>query len=371
MRLFLNLLGAVSAMAGLAMLPSMAKADEKPAISAELIVEWQNDYRAHSDDAAVDETNNSFARSELAPTIRLNEHFFIDGVLVLEPFDQAETINANDDIWFDREGVFTEEIKLNFEYGPYRIWAGKFNPGFGTAWDFGRGIWSEDFAEDYEITEKLGGGIAYTYEADGVGAHTLSGSTFFSDTSFLSRGLITGRDRTKLTDGKAGNTENLSSFTLSLDGEKLAGVENLKYHLGYRFLGEQEKNRSTTTEDESGLAAMLGYVVPVNDNLSFDLLGEYAGLHNFEGTKNSDRDYYTSSVVATLYSDWNVSVGYTKRDIADDGNGASFNDHLFQFSGGYNFGNGLTAEAGWKATKVENQNADTLGFLLRYRREFN
>jgi len=248
-----------SVLTSAALLSHTAYADEESskAVSAELVVEWQNEYRKHSDDPATDETNNSFMRTELAPTIRLSEHVFIDGVLVFEPFDQAAELNAGDDIWFDREGGFAEELKLNVEYGPYAAWIGKFNPSFGKAWDYGRGIWSEDFAEDYEITEKLGVGGAYALDTEKAGTHTFSATTFFADTSFLSEGVITSRDNVSLEDGGASNTEDFSSYTLSLEGEDVGGVENLGYTLGYRHLGEQDKNRDVTTDSETGYTAGL------------------------------------------------------------------------------------------------------------------
>jgi hypothetical protein len=337
-------------------------------LSADLVLEWQNEYRAKSDDQDIDETNNSFVRAELAPTLRFNENWFVDGVFVFEPFDQVGEVNAGDDIWFDREGAFIEEIKLNYENGPYAAWAGKFNPGFGRAWDFGRGIWTEDFAEDYEITEKLGVGGSYTFETPSFGEHTVSATTFFADTTILSRGIITSRNDVDLEDGGASNTEDFSSFTISLDGENLAGIENLGYHLGYRSLGEQDKNRDDTTSRESGVSVSVNYAAPVNDNLGFDILAEYAGISNFEGVKDADRDYYSASLITTFYQNWNVTVGGTIRNI-DDGT-TDIDDHLLQLSAGYDFQNGFTAEAGWRNSRESEIDTDMAGFLLRYQTSF-
>lgn len=213
-------------------------------------------------------------------------------------------------------------------------------------------------------------GGAYTLETESLGSHSFSATTFFADTTFLNEGLITERERARIEDGGASNTEDFSSFTLAWDAESLFGAENLRAHLGYRSLGEQDENRDATTDDESGVAATLGYVFDMNDNLSFDWLGEYAGLQDFEGVKNADRDYYSTSVKTTFYQDWNVTVGYTARDIKDDGAGVSHDDHLFQLSGGYDFGNGLTTEAGWRTTEESTIDTDILGFLVRYNHSF-
>ena len=347
----------------------MACAEEdKARISADLVLEWQNEYRASSDDQDIDDTNNSFIRAELAPTIVLDENWFVDGVLVFEPFDQVGEINAGNDIWMDRNGAFFEELKLNYAAGAFAAWAGKFNPAFGAAWDFGRGIWSEDFAEDYEITERLGVGASYLFDSETVGAHTLTASTFFTDTSVLSQGWITDRDDVSLEDGGAGNTHSLSSFALSLSGEALAGIENLGYMLSARYLAEQDKNRDETTSSERGAAATLTYAFTVNDNLSFDLFAEGAFLRDFEGVKGVDADYYSASAVATFYTNWNLTLGATRRHIDD--NGANRDDDLLQLTGGYNFGNGLTAEAGYRYSQEDDIDTNIGGFLLRYQTGF-
>jgi hypothetical protein len=346
-----------------------AHAEEENAyISAELVLEWQNEYRASSDDPDIDETNNSFVRGELAPTIRLNENWFVDGVLVFEPFDQVGEINAGNDTWFDRNGAFVEELKLNYAAGAFAAWAGKFNPAFGAAWDFGRGIWSEDFAEDYEITERLGVGASYLFDSETAGAQTLSASTFFTDTSVLSQGWVTDRDDVALNDGGAGNTHSLSSFAMSLSGEALAGIKNLGYMLSARYLAEQDKNQDTTTSSERGAAATLTYAFPVNDNLSIDLFAESAFLRDFGGVKGLDTDYYSASAIATFYTNWNLTVGGTRRHIDD--NGADRDDDLLQVSGGYDFGNGLTAEVGYRYSHEDDIDTNIGGFLLRYQTGF-
>ncbi len=349
---------------------SSAYAGFVPSVSGELVTELQSEFRSNSDDTAIDNTNRAFARSELAPKIAFTENFYVDGVLVFEPFAQEGADNSGDDIWFDRHGLFAEELKFNFEKDNYAVWAGKFNPGFGTAWDYGRGIWSEDFAEGYEITQKIGLGGSYTYENEKLGNHTLSATSFFADTTALSKGTISGLDKAKLADGGAGNTEDLSSFTVSVDGEKLVGVENLSYHLGYRFLAEQDANRDATTDDESGFAAAVNYAIDVNPDLGFDVLLEYAGIDNNGGTKDSNYDYYTASVITKIRQNWNVTTSYTKREIDATGSANDFDDYLFQLSGGYDFKNGLTADVGYRKTDESNQEADILGFMLRYSKEF-
>lgn len=336
-----------------------ALADNYPAISGEIVMELQNDYSVNSDDAATDEHNNLFLRTEVAPTIAINENLFIDGVAVWEDIQDRE---PNDDNFFDNEGAFIEEIKLNYENGPWAAWAGKFNPGFGIAWDFGRGIWGEDFAEDYEITEKIGVGGAYTFDMADMGSHTLAASTFFADTTFLSGSAVTKRDKLDKSDGGVSNTENFSSFVLSLEGDNLAGVESLYYKLGYRH--QDEGDVSAGGDDETGYVATLGHVFTVTDRVAVDALIEFADIENFAAGTN-DNQYFTTSFVTTIDEQWNIAASYTSRDISVQG-GSDVDDHIFQLSGGYDFGQGTTAELGWRNSEEAGVDTDIVGALIRH-----
>lgn len=332
-----------------------------PMVSGEVVIELQNEYTTDSDDPATDDYNNMFLRTEVAPTIQFNENFSIDGVLVFENIQDRE---PNEDNFFDNEGIFIEEIKLNYENGPWAAWAGKFNPGFGVGWDF-RGIWGEDFAEDYEITEKIGVGASYTFETAQFGAHTFAANTFFADTTFLSGSVITKRDVLDKDDGGVSNTEDFSSFVVSLSGEDLAGVENLYYTLGYR--NQSEGDADTGGDNETGFVVTLGHNFAVSERVEMDALVEYVDINNFEAGTDDNR-YLTTSLITTIDDQWNVAASYTSRDI--DSTGGDSDDHLFQLSGGYDFGQGTTAEIGWRNAEEGNVDTDIVGALVRHTFEF-
>lgn len=350
------------ALIGLSVLSISARADEissYPDISGEAVFEIQMEHGVNSDDAD-NERTNTFGRMEVAPVIQLNKYFYLDGVAVLEPVQDGD---PGDDTFFENEGVFIEEIKLNYANGPWEVFAGKFNPGFGIAWDYGRGIWSEDFAEDYEITEKIGVGGAYTFETERFGNHTVNASTFFADTTLLSESTMTGRGRLRKSDGGASNTEDFSSFVISLDGKNAGGIENLSYHFGFRHLSEGDASLAGG-DDEQGIAINVNYIIPVNDKVQSNVLLEFVNISNIDGGTNDAR-YYTASIVNTIADDWNVTMGYTKREV-DISFASDENDHLLQLSGGYDFGNGLTLEAGWKNTEESGVDTNILGGLARY-----
>jgi len=338
-----------------------AQAQNYPSISGEVVMELQNEYTSHSDNAATDEYNNLFFRTEVAPTLQFNENFFIDGVLVWEDIQDRE---PNDDNFLDNEGAFIEELKFNYENGPWAAWAGKFNPGFGIAWDV-RGIWGEDFAEDYEITEKIGVGGSYTFETENAGSHTLAANTFFADTTFLSGSTVTNRGTTDLDDGGVSNTEDFSSYVISLEGENLAGVESLYYKLGYR--NQDEGDDTVGGDRETGYVATLGHVFSINERIELDALVEFADINNFNAS-TADNQYFTASLITTIDENWNIATSFTSRDI--DSTGADADDHLLQISGGYDFGQGTTAEIGWRNSEEGGEDTDIIGGLVRHVFEF-
>lgn len=343
---------------------SPAQAQMLPSwLSGEVVVELQNQYNVDSDDADVDEVNNLFLRTEVAPTVQLTDNLYIDGVIVLEPLLDFD---AGDDTFFEDEGIFVEELKLNFDYGNWGLFVGKFNPGFGIVWDFGRGIFGEDFAEDYEITERLGGGVSYAFEGQNTGTHVLTGNSFFADTTFLSESVIQSRGTVTESDGGISNTESFESFVISLDGYDVAGVDGLYYKLGYR--DQQAGDADIGGEDEDGYVITLGHAFPVSERVGADVLFEYADIDNFDGGAN-DNTYFTTSLITTIDDVWNVTVVYTERDI-DVENGTDIDDHLLQVSGGYDFGQGTTAEIGWRNTEEDSVDTDIIGGLIRHTFEF-
>ncbi|MPY69730.1 MAG: hypothetical protein GEU92_06565, partial [Alphaproteobacteria bacterium] len=56
---------------------------------------------------------------------------------------------------FKDHGLFLEDMYVRYETGPVAFRAGKMNPGFGIAWDRAPGIYGDEFAGDYELTERI------------------------------------------------------------------------------------------------------------------------------------------------------------------------------------------------------------------------
>ncbi len=326
-----------------------------PAVSGEIILELEGETSLGSDDPD-EERDIAAINAEISAELVITENIYIDTTLVLEPVRDPD---PGKDSFFDDEGAYVEELTLNVEYGPWSAFAGKFNPGFDTSWVRERGIWTEDFAEEYEITEKIGLGAAYEYESEKFGNHVVGASAFFADTTFLSGALGTSREHISLEDGGLSNTENLSSYVVTLEGGKIPPIETVYYRLGYRHLGAAKADEGD--DDEGGVILTLGndFAFDVTDRIKADILTEYTYVEDFEGTDDNNH-YFTVSLVNTFYENWSLAVGYTAREI-DSHEDETIHDHLLQVSGGYDFSNGLTAEIGWRNTEEDGVKTDIAG----------
>ena len=326
--------------------------DDSPQLSGEVKVELQSEWGVDADDPD-EERSNTFLNTEVSAELEVAEHLTIEGTALLEP---VRDFDAGEDTFFEEEAVYIEEILLKYENGPLELVVGKFSPFYKNSRDQERGIWTEDFSKEYEITQKLGLGAAYKLEgADMLGTPTLSANGFFHDTSFLSETL-----GTNMQDSCSGDNDLSSAFLM--EGHKPAGVETLYYQVGYR----QIDACNTGDPDESGFLATIGnvFVFPLTEQVETDLLTEFSYVQDFEGTGN-DHQYYSVSSVTTIDDKWNLSLGCTARLVAVSGGGDA-QDHLCQISGGYDFGNGFKADAGWLNTHESAMTTNIIGTLVRY-----
>ena len=189
-----------------------------PRVTGEILVEIQNDLTYHSDDRDA-ELNDLDTTTEPTLVAQLTSKL---GILVHGVLEPVEDLGPRDDRAFEDHGLFVKDLYIQFEDDLFSVKGGKFTPNFGAAWDRAPGIYGADFVEDtYEFTERIGFGgrlTLLTLRDDRFGEHELSASTFFLDTSFLSHSTLDGRQENNRSDGGVGNTEDLSSFAVSIDG---------------------------------------------------------------------------------------------------------------------------------------------------------
>ena len=135
------------------------------------------------------------------------------------------------------------------------------------------------FAEDYEITERLGFGAQVETGQTAIGKLALTGNVYRLDTSGLARSAFTDRGPTRFADGGVSNTRGLESFSITLDGSDIPGIDGIAYHLGFR----SQKRGIMDLADERGYVAGLSGEREWGDK-NFEWITEFVHLDNAEGT---------------------------------------------------------------------------------------
>lgn len=281
---------------------------------------------------------------------------------------EVRTTNSpapGDDRYFEDIGVWAEELYLAYAGDGWQVYAGKFNPRFGQAFDSAPGLYGDEFAKDYEIEEQIGAGavVRVAEESRLLGTAEISANLFMADRSILSSSGFEERDRLRLEDGGPANSERPQSFTVTLDGWDPGALPGLSYNLGLvvRSAGEGDE------EDELGAVFGLVQKIPLAEGLELELMGEVARFVSFEGG-GDDATYLTAGAELDVEG-WRIAVAGGA--ILQDRHGATDRtDTLLTLNlrRDWKLGPGrLRAEAGWALIDDRAVEGHVLGFRIDYR----
>lgn len=337
-----------------------------------------------------DEFKDTRSKARLNSTFVFAKNLSLNGGFRFSRSNQASENSRRDalpkgggDRTFENEGLFVEELNFVYDGKKHAFVFGKFNLNFGTAWRFNRGIWTYNIAENYRQREKLGiNGIYRVGNAKTVGNYEFSYAIFTNDRKNLDNSTITKRDSAHKYDAVPGDTRSLQSYIGSVDIDfDFLEKEKLSYH--FSFMNLAVNNRASQVSpskiaDQKAWVAGMNYKYPLNKNLLLDGILEYADIKNFNGNSDAKQNYLTGNVIAKIYNNWNITLGYARERqsvIANDG----YNKNLTEISAGYTFRNSnffdkFLFQMGYKnqrdnyKTSIESRNS--LGFLVRYQKEF-
>ncbi len=332
-----------------------------PNVSGSFVFEVQSDTTFDSDDPGA-EITDTFATVETALDFNLSEVFTAHTDLVLEPVLDPDPF---EDRFFEDHGGYVETLHLIVNLGQFTLFGGKINPAFGTAWDATPGIYGRDFAEDYELTERIGVGGSYTFDAGDAGQHVFQAAVFFADTSALSNSAFTRRGQLSLADGGASNTEDFSSFAIALDGGEIASLPGFSYHVSFRH---QEAGDGDVS-DETGVAFGATQEIETADGVKFALNGEIAIFDNLDGGENDA--LYATAGLAVAKDEWFGATSFTVRDLSGGPAGSNFDDKLFQATVGRGLFENTSLAVGYKFAEEEDADSHTIGVLFAYETEFS
>ena len=338
-----------------------------PRLEAEIDIEIQNDWTFDSDDRDA-ERNDLFTKTEPALALHILPGLSVESGLVLEPVEDPE---SGEDRIFEDHGFFAEQLYLLYQRNGFSLYGGKFNLSFGVAFDLAPGIYGNEVAEDfYEQVERIGiGGTMYfgggRIADSRLGMHRLSVQTFFLDTTVLSESFGTGRGRTRKSDGGVSNTEDFSSFALSLDG---GDFPELPFALNYRLGVAYQAGGEGDPKDELGLAAALYGTVDLARGARLAPIVEFVHFDNAEGA-DQDRDILTAGA-ALYHGPWNVALSYSGVRTDPDDGGTDLDLDQIQVSMGYSFDFGLDVDIGYNFVEQEGVESHVVGILMHYVLDF-
>lgn len=327
-------------------------AEFEPFIVGALLLDMEDDWVIAANDPA-DETNSLYPVLNLATVFGLLPHTRINLGLTFK--NAVEPVGNN---YFADLGLYARYANVGFTVGELELFAGKFEPRFGRAWDITPGIYGNDLTTDYQLIEMVGVGGTYSIGGGAGGSHVLGASAFFADTTVLSESLFSNRGRLTLFDGGPANTGRLDNFTVTLDGSDIAAMPGLSYNLGFARLAAGRGDLA----DQTGYVLGLAKSTALTPRLTLTLNGEIAHFDNFGGTRD-DGTYYT--LAAELARErWRGVLATTILERALAG-GGSETTSLLQVSGGYTFDNGLDVDLGYAFTNEAGDFTHMVGIELR------
>ncbi|NJM35576.1 MAG: hypothetical protein HC850_13735, partial [Rhodomicrobium sp.] len=336
-----------------------------PYLKGEVSIEFQYDnvFDADNPDSEISDAYNT---TEVAVGAYFNRHFSLQSTLVFEPVLDP---GPGEDRFFSDHGLYAEELYAKFDFSPFSLKLGKFNPAFGKAWDVTPGVYGTDLAEDYELTERVGLAVEVAKDKTVAGDVTMTASAFFADTSELSDSVFTERGKISLADGGLSNTEELDSFALAIEGKDIPGLAGLSYNFGY----VHQSGGVFDIDDQNGFVAGLQLDKTYN-GVALTWIGEVA-YFDYAGDFFEDGDfvetlwYYTLGAQAKI-DKYNIAIAYTGRN-SEQLSGIEHEDYQFQISAGMDLPDGWTVDIGYRLLEEQDEESHTVGVLFAKTIEFD
>lgn len=319
-----------------------------PYISGDTLVQVQADRVLSSEKSDVP-GNNGFVYVQQNMALNFNKNWSAKTQLRLQPNNVLTTrdqnnperyrtfLSSNRGFGLSDTGILLEEIKVNYENDDVRVFAGKFDPTFGTAWRKTKriGVFASQLTEDYNLREKIGAGVTALLENSSI-----TFNSFLNDTTGLGRSMINDRGAAKKNSGVAGSNRNLSSYSFSMEGEDFLTIDNWYYNFGYRSLAVGNVDGKAR---EQGYVVGSEYLYKIGRNTSIIPFVEFVKINNFSGQRNRDAKYATLALIGN-YSSWTASASLITRKLKDIQAGTKYYDRQMQFSIGYKITDNVTVD---------------------------
>jgi hypothetical protein len=343
-----------------------------PRIEGTISVEIQGDF--FDSDNADSPDSDIYNTTEIEVGWYFNRFFSIQAGFVFEPVTDAD---PGQNRVFDDHGLYAEQLYAQLDLAPFRLFAGKFNPAFGKAWDVTPGVYGADLAEDsYELVERLGGGVAVTRDAGRLGSITLTGSAFFLDNSFLEGSAFRERDAASEEVGIPSNSGALDSFSLALDGADIPALAGVSWHIAYLH---QEQGRLFGADDadftDQDAFAFSLYGEHKFNSVGLEWIGEVVYIDGFSASEDSNNyeSWFFTAGAKLTFDKYNIAAAYTHNSNEGFATraGDDFDVNQFSVSVGREIYDGWSLDLGYKYLEEADEETHVVGFLLAKEIEFN
>lgn len=356
---------------------SAAYAQDYPKVSGSLEVSVESDF-FYKTTPKTNRLNDLYTKSEASLGMHFNKELSLQTALKYEPIRSPNVHSRT----FEDQAVWVDRLFANYQTDTKAVYVGKYHPTFSIGYEKAPGFFGNDYAEDYELKEKVGFGVSHTFETLSWGDHEVVFELFQSDRWLTSKSFIhrakrgdnnLGRpSRGQERDGGLSNDGNFNSYVLALSGDLGKALPNFAYHLAYR---RQGPGIGQTTA-EHGYVGALQYGVELGSDVWFKPMAEYVKLSGTiapvtQSSIQRDATYITTGFEFSV-KEWFWAVSRTGRnfDVQNNNNNAETHDRLVATSVGYRFPFGLVTEVGWKDDRNAGVNSKALGARIGYAIEF-
>ena len=322
--------------------------------------------RVWPDTAGLSPFSSVFAVAEARANVNFGPYFSVNSLL---RFDRGQELTT--DAAFNDQVLFVQRLFGVIHWRPLHFYAGTIHPRFGVGWYATPGLYGGDYDLDYELVEKIGGGVRWDIRQ--FGRHRFTAEAFHTDTSFLAGSLIPGTVRPgllSLQDGGAGNTGTFENFAIALSGQQMPGLQGVSYQVGWA----RQKASQYDVRDENSwsIGAMWNY--KFQDDWSIEPMGEFVTVTG-QGGANRDVDYLTLATTLRKGA-WALALHTTQRYVRDYAINSYRVDSLWGVAAAYDLKDlhrsldGFTAIVGVRFSTTFGVSGDTVGAQLKYALDF-
>lgn len=333
--------------------------DSYPRVSGEFVLYLEDDLMTAAPTPG-EEVNDVTATGYLYSELHLSPRWQVRNEI---KYDVVSTA-ARDRI-LGGHAAWVRQLNVAYSAPGWSLYAGKFSPAFGFAFDYAPGLYGTYFAEDYRITERLGFGGSIDLAPDN---HTLGLATYSTDTTFLSEvvgarktlddPLVYRPRRIKRDQGGAGNAAFPASWIATLSGEESA----LRYHLAVTY---QKPGRDGVAHELGG-AATVWLTPDLGPRQVLQFIGEVVHFENYNGGA-ADRTLATGTIRYELVG-ITAALAATTRNIHQPGPNTF--EHIVSTAVGYRLTDDILFEVGWRRSREGGGVYKTVGALLTYYGKF-